>query len=66
LVGGDEEEEEGLSLVMKKTLLAPRKENDEEWLRDNIFYSTCSILGKVFQLVIDGGSCSESRSRGEA
>ena len=57
LVGGDNEEEEGIVLVMKKTLLTPRKEEDDEWLRDNIFHSTCSILGKVYQLVIDGGSC---------
>uniref|UniRef100_A0A2N9IR32 CCHC-type domain-containing protein n=1 Tax=Fagus sylvatica TaxID=28930 RepID=A0A2N9IR32_FAGSY len=57
LVGGDNEEEEGVVLVMKKTLLTPRKEEEDEWLRDNIFHSTCSILGKVCQLVIDGGSC---------
>jgi hypothetical protein len=57
LVGGDEVEEEGVTLVMKKTLLAPRKEDDEEWLRDSIFYSTCNILGKVCPLVIDGRSC---------
>jgi hypothetical protein len=57
LVGGDNEEEEGVVLVMKKTLLTPRKEEEDDWLRDNIFHSTCSILGKVCQLVIDGGSC---------
>uniref|UniRef100_A0A2N9GRT7 Retrotransposon gag domain-containing protein n=1 Tax=Fagus sylvatica TaxID=28930 RepID=A0A2N9GRT7_FAGSY len=58
LIGGDEEEEEeGLVLVMKKTLLTPRKEDENEWLRGNIFHSTCSILGKVCNLVIDGGSC---------
>jgi hypothetical protein len=56
LVGGDNEEEEGVVLVMNKTLLTPRKEKDDEWLRDNIFHSTCSILDKVCQLVIDGGS----------
>ena len=47
LVGGDNEEEKEVMLVMKKTLLTPRKEEDDEWLRDNIFHSTCSILGKV-------------------
>ena len=44
-------------LVIKKTLLTPRKEDENEWLRGNIFHSTCSILGKVCKLVIDGGSC---------
>ena len=44
-------------LVIKKTLLTPRKEHENEWLRGNIFHSTCSILGKVCKLVIDGGSC---------
>jgi hypothetical protein len=57
LVRDDNEEEEGVVLVMKKTLLTPRKEEDDEWLQDNIFHSTCSILGKVYQLVIDAGSC---------
>ena len=57
LIRGDNEEEEGVVLVMKNTLLTPRKEEDDEWLRDNIFHSTCSILGKVCQLVIDGGLC---------
>ena len=47
LIRGDNEEEEGVVLVMKNTLLTPRKEEDDEWLRDNIFHSTCSILGKV-------------------
>jgi hypothetical protein len=37
---------------MKKTLLAQRKEDDEEWLRDNILYSSCSILEKVCQLLM--------------
>ena len=37
---------------MKKTLLAQRKEDDEEWLRDNILYSSYSILEKVCQLLI--------------
>ena len=42
---------------MKRTLLTPRKKDDDEWLRGNIFYSTCNILDKVCKLVIDGGSC---------
>ena len=44
-------------LVMKKTLLAPKQEDEEEWLMRNIFYTTCNIGGRVCSLVIDGGSC---------
>ena len=61
LVRGDDEKE-GVVLVMKKTLLTPRKEDDDERLRGNIFRSTCSILGKVCELVIDGGSCENAVS----
>ena len=57
LVEGDDEKEEGVVLVMKRTLLTPRKKDDDEWLKGNIFYSTCNILDKVCKLVIDGGSC---------
>ena len=57
IVGGDLEEDEVLALVMKKTLLAPKKEDEEEWLMRNIFYTTCNIGGRVCSLVIDGGSC---------
>ena len=56
-VGGDFEEEEGLTLVMRKTLLAPKFNSEEDWLRTNIFYTTCSIGGRVFNMIIDGGSC---------
>ena len=61
LVRGDDEKE-GVVLVMKKTLLTPRKEDDDKRLRGNIFRSTCSILGKVCELVIDGGSCENAVS----
>ena len=57
IVGGDLEEDEVLALVMKKTLLAPKKEDEEEWLMRNIFYTTCNIGGRVCSLVIDEGSC---------
>ena len=41
-VGGDFEEE-GLTLVMRKTLLAPKLNSEEDWLGTNIFYTTCNI-----------------------
>ncbi|KAI9174834.1 hypothetical protein LWI28_023368 [Acer negundo] len=43
-------------LMVRRTCLAPRT-GEGEWLRNNIFQSTCTILGKVCRFVIDGGSC---------
>jgi hypothetical protein len=58
IIGGDSKEGVGLALVLKRTLLAPhQKDNNEEWLRSNIFHSTCNIGGRLCCLVIDGGSC---------
>nr|GFB17181.1 zf-CCHC domain-containing protein [Tanacetum cinerariifolium] len=31
---------------------------DDEWLRNNIFYTQCTCIGKVCNVIIDGGSCS--------
>ena len=45
---------------MRKTLLAPKFNSEEDWLRTNISYTTCSIGGRVCKLcsmIIDGGSC---------
>ena len=56
-VGGDFDEEEGLTLTVRKTLLAPKFSFEEDWLRTNIFYITCSIGGRVCSMIIDGGSC---------
>ncbi len=47
IIGGDSKEGVGLALVMKRTLLAPKKDNNEEWLRSNIFHCTCNIGGRV-------------------
>ncbi|KAL5787306.1 hypothetical protein ACOSP7_004255 [Xanthoceras sorbifolium] len=52
LVGGDT----GTMLMVRRTCLAPRTE-EGDWLRDNIFHSTCTILGKVCRFVIDEESC---------
>ena len=56
---GDEEgfeDDLGLALVVKRMYLIPRA-NGDEWLRNNIFKSTCTIQGKVCCFVIDVGSC---------
>ena len=62
--GTDEEDEDeevlegdtGLALVVRQMCLIPRA-NGDEWLRNNIFQSTCTIQGKVCRFVIDVGSC---------
>ena len=58
----DEEEEfvsgdEGYSLMMRRSCLTPKQEEETSWLRSNIFQSTCTILGKVCKFVIDAWSC---------
>src|SRR5574338_70000 len=58
----DEEEEnvlgdEGYTLMMKRSCLTPKQEEETSWLRSNIFQSTCTILGRVCKFVIDAGSC---------
>ena len=46
----------GPALVVIQICLTPRA-NRDEWLRNNIFQSTCTIQGKVCRFVIDAGSC---------
>ena len=56
-IGEDSEGEVGLMLVTRKTLLTSKMEDDTEWLRGNIFYTTCSTKDIVCSLVINRGSC---------
>lgn len=46
----------GTSMVVQRTCLAPRAD-ESDWLQNNVFHSTCTILGKVCRFIIDGGSC---------
>ena len=46
----------GPALVVRRMCLASHG-NRDEWLRNNIFQSTCTIQGKVCRFVIDAGSC---------
>ncbi|KAG5232747.1 hypothetical protein IMY05_013G0050100 [Salix suchowensis] len=39
------------TLVIRKSLLAPKGESDEDWRRNNIFQSTCTIKDKEGQTV---------------
>lgn len=38
------------------TCLAPRQQ-DDKWLRTNIFRSTCTIHDRIYRFIIDSGSC---------
>lgn len=46
----------GQMLVLKRSCITPRR-NDDQWLRTNIFRSTCNINNRVCTFVIDSGSC---------
>ncbi|KAJ0735706.1 putative nucleotidyltransferase, Ribonuclease H [Helianthus annuus] len=46
----------GVNLVVRRSCYAPKADGDD-WLKHNIFHSTCTILGKVCTFVIDSGSC---------
>lgn len=45
----------GHMLVIRRSCLVPRRQ-DVQWLRTNIFKSTCMIRGRVCSFVIDSGS----------
>ncbi|XP_022873011.1 uncharacterized protein LOC111391963 [Olea europaea var. sylvestris] len=46
----------GQALVVRRSFLTPL-ENNTDWLRNNIFQSTCTVGRKVCKFVIDSGSC---------
>lgn len=46
----------GVALVVRRSCLTPKVVGDD-WLRHNIFQSTCTISGKVCTFVVDPGSC---------
>ncbi|XP_034892461.1 uncharacterized protein [Populus alba] len=56
----DEEErlegDAGPMLMIRRSCLAPRVVEDD-WLRTNVFQSTCTISGKICRFIIDSGSC---------
>ena len=47
----------GPLLVVRRACFSPRDMAGDNWLRNHIFQSTCTIGGKVCSLVIDPGSC---------
>ncbi|XP_022842142.1 uncharacterized protein LOC111365867 [Olea europaea var. sylvestris] len=44
-------------LVVRKILLTPKGDSGDDWLRTNVFHTTCTIADKVCKLIIDSGSC---------
>ncbi|CAA7036099.1 unnamed protein product [Microthlaspi erraticum] len=46
----------GTALMLRRTFLAPR-EVEENWLRSNIFQTSCTMRGKISRLIVDSGSC---------
>lgn len=58
--GNDEEVlygNENVTLVVRKSMLAPKDDSKEDWLRTNIFHTTCTIAERVCKVIIDSGSC---------
>ncbi|XP_062162029.1 uncharacterized protein LOC133869072 [Alnus glutinosa] len=45
------------TLIVRKNLLAPKDDSEEDWLKTNIFYTTCTIAEHVCKIFIDSGSC---------
>ncbi|XP_062146790.1 uncharacterized protein LOC133854571 [Alnus glutinosa] len=50
---GDSQE----TLVIRKSLLTPKGDSGDDWLRTNIFHTTCTVANKVCKMIIDSGSC---------
>ncbi|GJV20457.1 putative nucleotidyltransferase, ribonuclease H [Tanacetum coccineum] len=46
----------GVNLMIRRSCLTPKDVGDD-WLKHNIFQSTCIVLGKVCTFVVDPGSC---------
>lgn len=37
----------GESLIVRKIFLTPKREDEEDWLRTNIFHTSCAIKGSL-------------------
>ena len=45
------------TLVVKKSLLTLKDNYEKDWLRSNIFHTTCTIAQQVCKLIMDNVSC---------
>lgn len=58
----DEDEEitypdSGELLVIRRALNTNPSTSDDDWLRNNIFHTSCTSHGKACDVIIDSGSC---------
>lgn len=52
------------SLVIRRVLAAPKSQDENHWLRTNIFHTHCTAYGKICEVLIDSGSCENMVARG--
>jgi len=45
------------TLVIRKSLLTPKGDSGDDWLRTNIFHTTCTVADKICKMIIDSGNC---------
>ncbi|GKD18364.1 hypothetical protein Tco_1207522 [Tanacetum coccineum] len=47
------------ALVIQRVLnvAVSKSVDDNSWLRNNVFRSKCTFKGKIYDMIIDGGSC---------
>ncbi|TXG53757.1 hypothetical protein EZV62_019013 [Acer yangbiense] len=48
--------DKGASLVIQRSLSVVREEEEEDWVRKNVFHTKCTSHGKVCVVIIDSGS----------
>ncbi|KAH9686841.1 hypothetical protein KPL70_014533 [Citrus sinensis] len=53
----EEHSDSGPMLIVNRAFFTPKGQDNDKWLRQNIFQTTCTIGGKVCRMVIDSGSC---------
>ena len=41
------------TLVIRKSLLTPKDDSGDDWLRTNIFHTTCTVADKVCKMIIE-------------
>ena len=56
-IGANNEEEEGLALMITKTFFKPKEDSDEELLRTNVIYTACNFGGIVCNMIVYARSC---------
>lgn len=64
---GDDEEvlyrDGNATLVVRKSLLTPKDDSKENWLRTNIFHTTYMIAEQVCKVIIDSDNCENMVSK---